>query len=116
MQYTISRGEKGKIEIEVNILRADFLASYNKFVAEFAKDAKIAGFRPGKAPASVVEQHFGTNRILNETASFLTSKHLSEILEKEKITPMDLPKIAIDSLSHGAPFAFTATFYQQPQV
>src|SRR3990167_7879949 len=56
------------------------------------------------------------NKILNETASFLISKHLGEIFQKENLVPLASPKIAISSLSKNSPFVFTASFTQKTQV
>src|SRR3989344_3335140 len=101
MQYTITRGEKGKVEIKVDILKVAFEQSYSQTLVQLAKEANIAGFRPGKAPVAIVEGKVGLNKILNETASSLISKHLSDILGKEKLILLDSPKIAIGSLSSG---------------
>ena len=116
MQYQVNRGEKGKIEIKVDIPKAAFEQSYNQILSQLAKDSNIAGFRPGKAPPAVVEGKIGLNKILNETASSLVSKHLSDILNKEGLVPLDSPRIAVGSLMRSAPFSFTATFTQKPKV
>ena len=116
MQYSISKLEKGKVEVKVDIPKSAFDEAYNQTLLEFGKEATIAGFRPGKVPADVVEGKVGTNKILNQTASFLISKHLSEILKKEDLVPLESPKIAINSLSKGAPFSFNVSFTQKPQV
>ena len=116
MQYQVNRGEKGKIEIKVDIPKAAFEQSYNQILSQLAKDSNIAGFRPGKAPPAVVEGKIGLNKILNETASSLVSKHLSDILNKEGLVALDSPKIAVGSMMRSAPFSFTATFTQKPKV
>lgn len=116
MQYTVNRNPKGKIEVKVDVAKASFEESYKNKLADFAKSANIAGFRPGMAPPEIVEKHVGISKLLNETASFLVNKHLSEIFEKEKFFPIDSPKIAIGTLSQSAPFSFTASFTQKPEV
>ncbi|MBI4037820.1 hypothetical protein HY382_02135 [Candidatus Curtissbacteria bacterium] len=116
MQYTANRGEKGRVEIKVDVPKAAFDEAYDTVLKNFAKDAKISGFRPGNAPLDLVEGNVGANKVLNETASFLVSRHLSEILQKENLSPIDQPKLAFDSLTKGAPFSFTVTFIQMPKV
>src|SRR3989344_8167316 len=107
MQYKLIQGEKGKVEIKVDVPAGGFDSAYGEVLAEFAKDANIAGFRPGMAPDDVVENHIGHSKILNKAASNLVSKHLSEIFKTENIVPLDSPKIGIDSLAKGSPFSFT---------
>src|SRR3989344_4031295 len=116
MQYQVTRGEKGKVEIKVDVPKAGFEATYQQILSKLGQDAKIDGFRPGKAPADVVENKVGLNKILNETASSLISKNLSAILDKEKLIPLDSPKIAVNTLAKSSPFSFTASFTQKPKV
>lgn len=116
MQYTVNKLEKGKVEVKVDVPKAGFEEAYKLVLGKLGSELKIEGFRPGMVPPEVVEQRLGTNKLLNETASFLISKHLSEIFKKEDLVPLDSPKIAIDTLTHGSPFAFTASFTLKPQV
>lgn len=116
MQYTVTRGEKGKVDVKVDIPQAAFDETYKQVVGEFKKDTKIAGFRPGMAPDDIVEGHVGSNKILNEAASYLVSKNLSEIFKKEELVPIDNPKIAMDVLAKGSPLSFTASFTLRPAV
>src|SRR3990167_2630114 len=116
MQYTVNKQEKHKMEIKVDIPKDVFEKAYGDVLAAFGKDAKIAGFRPGNAPDDVLESNIGHAKLLNETASFLVSKHIGEILKKEDLSPLDSPQIAVHSLSKDSPFSFTATFTQRPKV
>src|SRR3990167_1051049 len=116
MQYAVNRQEKHKTEIMVDIPKDVFKKTYKDVLTALGKDAKIAGFRPGNAPDEVLESHIGHAKLLNETASFLVSKHIAEILKKEDLSPLDSPQIAVHSLSKGSPFSFTATFIQRPKV
>jgi len=116
MQYTINRQERHKTEIKVDIPKDAFEKAYKDVLAAFGKDANIAGFRPGNAPDEVLESHIGHTKLLNETASFLVSKHIAEILKKEDLSPLDSPQIAFHSLSKGSSFSFSASFTQRPKV
>lgn len=116
MQYTVNRGQKGKIDVKVDVSKSGFEQVYDEVLTKLGAEANIAGFRPGKAPKDVVLQHVGSNKILNQTASFLISKHLGEILKREKLTPIDSPKIAVDTLAESSPFSFVASFNQRPEV
>lgn len=116
MQYTLNRGERGKIEIKVETAKTAFNEEYQKTLAALAKTIKVEGFRPDKVPAEIAEGKIGTGRILNETASALISKHLAEIFKKEQLTPIDSPKVAVDSLGRDMPFTFTAAFTARPEI
>ena len=116
MQYSVARGEKGKIEVKVDVSKAGFEEAYEQVFTRLGAQTNVAGFRPGKAPRDVILQHVGSNKILNQTASFLISKNLGEIFKKEDLVPIDSPKIAIATLELASPFSFTASFTQKPAV
>lgn len=116
MQYKVTKDEKGKVEVAVEISAANFDVVYKDKIKVFSSEVKVAGFRPGTAPEGVIEAQVGANRILNEAASFLISTSLSEILKKEDFVPIDSPKVAIGALAKSSPFSFTATFTLRPQI
>lgn len=115
MKYQLTRGEKGKVEIEANIDKLAFVQAYEDILAKH-KDTTVAGFRPGKVPKDVLEEHLGVNKLLNESANLLVSTTLGEIFTKEKIIPLGSPSIAVETLSKDSPFVFRATLTSKPQV
>ncbi|MCR4324280.1 MAG: hypothetical protein NUV69_01185 [Candidatus Curtissbacteria bacterium] len=116
MSYQVTKGAKGKVDVKVDVPKDEFDQTYDQVLAALGRDAKIAGFRPGKAPKDVLVGHVGANKILNEAAGFLINKHLGEVFEKEKFFPIDSPKISISTLAPGSAFSFTASFTQKPQI
>ena len=116
MQYKVTKGEKGKVEIKVDIPKAQFEQAYSQSLSYYLANSNISGFRPGKAPVDIVEGHIGLTKILNETASVLITKHLAEIFKTENLIPLDSPKIAIGSLAKDSPMSFTASFVRKPVV
>ena len=116
MQYTVNRGEKGKVEVKVDVTSADFLKVYEETLEALAKEVKVDGFRSGNVPRDVLEGKIGANKILNEAASFLISKNLSEIFKKENVVPLGNPSVAIQNLAKGSPFSFTATVVSKPKI
>jgi len=116
MQYTVNRGEKGRVEVKVDIPKAVFVAAYDDIIEAISRDQQFPGFRPGKIPTNVIEDKIGVNKILNDAASFLVNKHLDEIFKGENITALGSPNIAVHSLAKDSPFSFTATLIAKPQV
>ncbi len=116
MQHTITRSEKGKVEIKVDVSAADFNKAYEQALKELEKDVKVDGFRPGNVPAEILENKLGGSKILNEAANILVSKHLAEIFAKEDIVPIVNPKVAVNSLGKSEPFSFTAEVSGRPKV
>lgn len=83
---------------------------------EISKNAKIKGFRPGKAPASVVESMF-KKEILGETATRLVTSSLEDALKEVSAHPISRPEInPPDPFEFDKDFEYSAIFDVLPEV
>ena len=57
------------------------------------KEAKIDGFRPGKAPRSAYELKYGKQDILFEAADMAVKEEYERLLTKERVMPVIEPKV-----------------------
>ena len=57
------------------------------------KNAKVDGFRPGKAPRNLYEKKYGKQEILFEAADMAIKKEYERLLTKEKLMPVIEPKV-----------------------
>ena len=72
------------------------------------KNAKIAGFRPGKAPKDVFIKHYGKESLYFDAADALLNVAYTKMLEKEKVVPVVEPKVDIKSINEtGIEYIFT---------
>jgi trigger factor len=78
------------------------------------KTAKIKGFRPGKIPANVVRQRYGT-QVRQEVLSELMGQSYRDAVLQENLNPVAHPKIEPDMSDDGDGFAFVATFEVLPE-
>jgi len=79
------------------------------------KNAKIDGFRPGKAPRSVFEKKYGKQEILYEAADKLINDKYFAILKEENILPVVEPKIEPVKLDEEG-LEVNYTFILEPEV
>jgi len=80
-----------------------------------AKNARIDGFRPGKAPARVIERQFGP-RVRGEVLSEVIRTSFLDAVGEHKLRPVAEPVIEPVEIAEGAGFGFTATFEVFPEV
>lgn len=115
MNITIDRQPKCiatlRVEIpadSVNQERASVLSSYSK-------QAKIPGFRPGKAPIAVIEKRY-KNDILEEVEARLVDRSYTEALKKDDLRVLDLG--APTNLSHNkdGSLTFESTIMLAPEI
>lgn len=79
------------------------------------KTAKIKGFRPGKVPARVIKQHYGS-QVRQEVLSDLMGQSYRDAVQQENLNPVAQPRIEPDMSTKGDAFAYTATFEVLPEV
>ncbi|NBT60082.1 trigger factor, partial [bacterium] len=84
-------------------------------VNRYSQAAKIPGFRPGKAPVSLVKQKF-KDEILRDVVSHLLESGLSEAIQKSKLNPVSQPQVKLGEIQEGKPFGFEAEFDVQPDI
>ena len=80
-----------------------------------AKTAKLKGFRPGKVPAKVIKQHYGS-KVRQEVLSDLMGQSYLDAVQQENLNPVAQPRIEPDMSAKSDSFAYTATFEVLPEV
>ena len=81
----------------------------------FREHARLAGFRRGKAPLSMVAQQFGDQirqRVLDNAIPELVRAEL----EARELQPLDSPTLGEVEFRAGEPLTFTVSFDTAPEV
>jgi trigger factor len=109
----LMEGCKHSLEITVPIEEVE--AETGRAVAHVQKRAKLPGFRPGKAPVSIIRQHFAGD-IRRQVLESLIPKHLHNRFEAENLAVVGQPDITEVHLDPGEPLRFKAEFEVVPPV
>ena len=86
-----------------------------KVIADIRKEAKIKGFRPGKAPRNLIETTYAGS-IRDELLQKVVSSNFQKALEQEKIAPMNQPQVEEVDLDDNYKLTFQARFEVSPQI
>ena len=115
-RHTVRRdpGAKPVLEVEVD---ADRLTRQTDRVFErHNQKARIAGFRPGKAPRAMYERQYGSEHLWAEAAEDVIDETYREIVDLEELAPIDNPVVDVGTLEAGKPLTYTATVVVRPDV
>ena len=104
------------MEIEISVPATEFEKFVDSAAEEFSKDLKIDGFRPGKAPRSVVEQKVGAEKVLAHGAEKAIKKTYVDAIVKNKIEVIGEPKITITKIAKGNDLEYKAVAAVMPAV
>ena len=108
----------GKLErrITISVPLQPLEAQIKQRLTQVSRTAKLAGFRPGKAPLGLVNQHYG-DQVRDEVYSSAVEKSFGDAVDEAKLRVAGFPNIehkpfgaASDSLE------YTATFEVFPEV
>jgi len=80
----------------------------------FQKQAKIPGFRPGKAPKQVVVKRYA-DEIRSELESQLLSKALREAIKEKELDVLNVNKVNKVEIDEDKTMRFTATLVTAPE-
>lgn len=82
---------------------------------KLSSTAKMDGFRPGKAPQSLIEKRYGL-AVRSEVVEILLDSSLREALAQEKLYPAETPVVQSVKAEPGVPFEYNVTFEVYPEV
>lgn len=115
MQVSVETTQGLERRLNITVPAATIDAEVKNRLRELAKRQRIDGFRPGKAPVSIIQKRFGL-AVLQEVASEQMQRSFYDAIIENKLTPAGAPTFAPGALEAGKDLAFTATFEVYPEV
>jgi trigger factor len=82
---------------------------------DLSRTARLKGFRPGKAPITVIKQQFGP-QVHREVIGELLQSSYEEAVTQNQLTPAGSPRIEPQSMDEGQDLKYVATFEVFPEV
>jgi trigger factor len=103
-----------KRTIEITVPAADVDQETERAVTSMLARVKLPGFRPGKAPASLVRARFASE-IREEVVRGLVPKHFQKHAEDQNLRVVGTPDITDVHYHSGEPMTFKAEFEVAPE-
>jgi len=100
------------VEVPFDELKPNFDRAYRKLAAQI----RIPGFRPGKAPARVIESRIGRAPILDEVVNEAVPAKYMEAVTTSEIRAIGSPEIEVTKIEDGDHVAFTAEVDIRPEI
>ena len=97
-----------KKKIKFDIAFKDYQAKVQSSYLTLARQVKVPGFRPGKAPMSMLEKRFGSN-VKKEVMTQLVSEKLAEVIEEKGFRSVSPPKILEVEAEEGTDISVSAS-------
>jgi trigger factor len=101
--------------VEISIPVQEVEHEIGRATDDMQKRARLRGFRPGKAPATIIRKEF-SGSIRQKVLEALIPKYLDKRLEDENLKAVGTPDIKDVHFHDGEPLRFTAEFETLPEI
>lgn len=112
----ISTPEAAPLErhIHVTIPASEVESGVSQRLRNKARSARLPGFRPGKAPMTLIERHYGSDALM-ETFDHLINERYSQAVRDESLRPVGRPEVQVEKGGRGEDLVFTAVVEVYPE-
>ena len=100
------------VEVDADTFDADIEAAFRKL----AREVRIPGFRPGRAPRRVLESHFGSEIGRAQALEEAVPRYYAEAVRDNHVDVVNQPELELTLDGSDGPVAFEATVEIRPAV
>jgi trigger factor len=113
----VTTSEPGPLvrQLEVEVDARHVRRAFDRAYRELARQARVRGFRPGKAPRSVLEKLYGAS-LTEQIEQTLVSETLPDAVEQAGLELITEPQIETRTLAADGDFRYTARVEVKPQI
>jgi trigger factor len=116
LSVAVERQPASRVQLRVEAPASELDAAVSAALRRLAGRVRLPGFRPGKAPAAMVERAVGWDALRQEAVDALLPQLYSRALDQAGVQPVDDPDLDLAPVERGQPFVFTATVTVRPDV
>ncbi|MDD5465744.1 MAG: trigger factor [Candidatus Omnitrophica bacterium] len=114
MKTEVKKLDSTKCEINVAVSGEQVKNKFEEVFSQIAKEAKVPGFRPGKAPRDVLEKHYAA-AVHEQVLKELVPDVYNRAIEAEKLDVIELPQITDVKLDRAS-LSFKAVVEVTPEI
>jgi trigger factor len=104
-----------KHEVEITVPVDEVARETDRVVADIQSKARLPGFRPGKAPISLIRTRFA-HQVREDVLESLLPKFFKKKMEEEELQPVGRPSVKDVEFKYGEPLKFKAEFEVAPEI
>lgn len=115
MQFSVENVGKLERKVTVSVPAERLEGTIRSRLRELSQSVRLKGFRPGKVPAKVIEQRYGS-QVRSEAFSELVRDTFNEAIRKENLRPAVQPSIETTGQPVDGELRYVATFEVMPEI
>lgn len=115
MEVTETNADGLKHEFKIVIPAGDIAERIDKRLVEIGRQTRLPGFRPGKAPMSVLKTRF-LPHVRGEVVQDVVNQAADETLKGRNLRPAMQPKVEITAFDEGKDLEYTLAIEALPEI
>jgi trigger factor len=116
MRSTVAPLEGNKVKVSVEVEAGEFEQAVDAAFKKIAKEVRLPGFRPGKAPRKVLEARFGTQAGREQALQDALPEYYSAAVIEHDVDVIAPPEIDITGGQESGDVVFDAVVEVRPTV
>ena len=116
MKSTVEQLSPTRVRINVEVPFAELKPEFDRTYKSLAQQVRIPGFRPGKAPAKLLEARVGRGAILEQVVNDALPTRYSEAVSTSDVKVIGQPDIEVTKIEDGEELTFTAEVDVRPDI
>ncbi|RRQ25067.1 trigger factor [Rhodococcus sp. Eu-32] len=116
MKSTVEQLSPTRVRINVEVPFEELKPDFDRAYKALAQQIRLPGFRPGKAPAKLLEARVGRGAVLEQVVNDALPARYSEAVTAEEIKVIGQPEIEITKIEDGEELTFTAEVDIRPEI
>jgi len=116
VKSTVEKLSPTRVRINVEVPFTELQPDFDRAYKELAKQVRLPGFRPGKAPAKLLEARIGKEAMLDQVVGEAVPGRYTEAVTSSDVQPLGQPEIEITNKEYGQDLTFTAEVDVRPEI
>ena len=116
MKSSVEALEGNQVKLYVEVEEAEFDSEIDKAFKLIAKEVRLPGFRPGKAPRKVLEAQVGIGPAREQALRDGVPEYLAKAVREHGVDLISTPEVEITDGQETGPVEFEATCTIRPIV
>ncbi len=105
-----------KVRMTITIEEKEFEKSIDKAFKTLAKEVRLPGFRPGKAPRQILEKHIGYEAGRAQALNDYIPHYYIDAVDENDVDPVDYPELEVTAGEESGDVVFQAVVAVRPVV
>ena len=116
MKSSVEQLSPTRVRINVEVPFTELEPDFQRAYKELARQVRLPGFRPGKAPMKLLEARFGREEMLDQVVSEALPARYGQAVAESEVQPIGQPEIEVTKKEYGQGLEFTAEVDVRPKI